>query len=106
MWRCSRMRCTWTGMPATNGRSACAMRARPAMIRPRRCAASKGRSKEAAKGQVVLVGNFACDFAPVKAGLVDCLCAPPGSALANPTSAGIEHRAFDGWNRLTKELLK
>ena len=67
----------------------------------------KGRSKEAAKGQVVLVGNFACDFAPVKAGLVDCLCAPPGSALANlATSAGIEHRAFDGWNRLTKELLK
>ena len=57
-------------------------------------------------GGVVLVGRLACDFAPVKAGMVSCLYAPPDSALAEMASAaGIRHRPFTGWSELAAALL-
>jgi len=58
------------------------------------------------KGAVVLVGRTACDFAPVNAGMVHCLYAPPASALAQAAdAAGITHRSFDGWSEVTASLL-
>lgn len=58
------------------------------------------------KGKIVLVGRHACDYAPVQAGMVDCLIAPAGSPLTDKaTGAGVAHRAFDGWGELQKKML-
>ena len=58
------------------------------------------------KPTVLVLGKHLCDFAPVRAGLVDCLYAPPGSELAKAAAAAsATFRNFDGWQELTSRLL-
>ena len=68
--------------------------------------ALQGGARGSKRGSIVLVGQLACDYAPVKAGMVDCLYAPAGSKLAEAArAAGVKHRDFDGWQALQKCLL-
>ena len=54
----------------------------------------------------VLVGQTACDFAPVAAGMVDTLYAPVGCALEGACRrAGVVHCEFVGWDALQSTLL-
>ena len=63
-------------------------------------------AKDGKKGKVVLVGRTSCDYAPVRASMVDCLIAPAGSELADEATAnGVVHRTFVGWGDLQKNLL-
>jgi 2-hydroxy-3-keto-5-methylthiopentenyl-1-phosphate phosphatase len=74
----------------------------------RRALQSHGTKKPAgAAPSVLLVGQYACDFAPVSAGSVDCLLAPAGSELAQRAAAeGIAHRTFNGWPEVLQQLLQ
>ena len=66
---------------------------------------ARGAAKKPMK--VLTLGRHTCDFAPVKAGLVDCLYAPAGSELAKEAAAaGVTFRNFDGWQELTTKLLQ
>jgi len=62
------------------------------------------RSQEPAP--VILVGRTACDFAPIRAGLVDCCVSAADTPLAKCcTDAGVQIHHFTGWSALARRFL-